>query len=51
MKNVLSFSPVCIFSFQDGHVQHYIKTPGADIQFRRPHRLDVCVVQNHDIAL
>jgi len=24
---------------------------GADIQFRRPDRLDVCVVQNHDIAL
>ena len=24
---------------------------GADIQFRRPNRLDVCLVQNHPIAL
>lgn len=24
---------------------------GADIQFRRPNRLDVCMVQNHPIAL
>ena len=25
--------------------------PGADIQFNRPNRLDVCIVQNHLIAL
>lgn len=25
--------------------------PGADIQFNRPNRLDVCIVQNHPIAL
>lgn len=25
--------------------------PGADIQFHRPNRLDVCLVQNHHIAL
>ena len=25
--------------------------PGADIQFHRPNRLDVCLVQNHPIAL
>lgn len=24
---------------------------GADIQFTRPHRLDVCLVRNHPIAL
>jgi len=35
----------------DDIVQRAMRTSGADIQFHRPNRLDVCLVQNHHMAL
>ena len=56
-RDVLSSSLVCETPFDETmlcgltHVARVPSQSGADIQFNRPNRLDVCLVQNHQIAL
>jgi len=55
-RDVLSSLPVCEPCsmrpcYGLTHVARVPSQPGADIQFNRPNRLDVCLVQNHQLAL
>lgn len=50
MTNALSFLQVSSTPFVLCHGLTNLRA-GADIQFRRHHRLDVCLVKNHNIAL
>lgn len=57
MRNVFSFSQVRRRRTPDNPVLEAALTlasgrcAGADIQFTRSHRLDVCLVRNHNMAL